>query len=101
MTEYVVGTFAFRFLSAPGQCRSAALYVVSFVQYKWLFVFGCWSSIITVHVLIELFVNSADKKLGFFGFFFYHLSDANLRVFYHIYAVTINKFIYILIDLIN
>lgn len=70
MTEYVVGTFAFRFLSAPGQCRSAALYVVSFVQYKWLFVFGCWSSIITVHVLIELFVNSADKKLGFFWVFF-------------------------------
>lgn len=98
MTEYVVGTFAFRFLSAPGQCRSAALYVVSFVQYKWLFVFGCWSSIITVHVLIELFVNSADKK---FFVFFYHLSDANLRVFYHIYAVTIIKFIYILIDLIN
>lgn len=98
MTEYVVGTFAFRFLSAPGQCRSAALYVVSFVQYKWLFVFGCWSSIITVHVLIELFVNSADKK---FLVFFYHLSDVNLRVFYHIYAVTIIKFIYILIDLIN
>lgn len=69
MTEYVVGTFAFRFLSAPGQCRSAALYVVSFVQYKWLFVFGCWSSIITVHVL-NCLSTQQTKSFCFFGFFF-------------------------------
>lgn len=68
MTEYVVGTFAFRFLSAPGQCRSAALYVVSFVQYKWLFVFGCWSSIITVHVL-NCLSTQQTKSFCFFGFF--------------------------------
>lgn len=68
MTEYVVGTFAFRFLSAPGQCRSAALYVVSFVQYKWLFDFGCWSSIITVHVLNCL---STQQTKSFFCFVFF------------------------------